>query len=93
MCSVYFGRLCQWQEGGYSQRAAEDVDPAAGTGSGRDARVQAAVPRPVAPLLQPSAPMKPPLMKPRAARVRQKVAGDREHALARRLRLDGVVCG
>lgn len=76
-----------------SERAAEDVDPAAGTSSGRDACVQSTVPRPVAPHLEPSAPMKPPLMKPRAAKVRRKVAGDREHVLARRVCLDAVVCG
>lgn len=92
-CLVDLARVCQGQEGGYEQRAAEDVDPAAGTSSGRDACVQAAAPRPVAPLPRPSAPMKPPRMKLRAARVRRKVAGDREHALARRVLLDGVVCG
>jgi len=76
-----------------SERAAEDVDPAAGTSSGRDARVQSAVPRPVDPHAHFPAPMKPPPMKPRAARVRRKVARDREHVLARRVCLDAVVCG
>lgn len=88
-CAVAGGRL----QPASSERAAEDVDPAAGTSSGRDACSQSAVPRPVAPHLQPSAPMKPPPMKPRAAKVRRKVAGDREHVLARRARLDAVVCG
>lgn len=94
-------RRCLWASSGRdgrlrpasSERAAEDVDPAAGTSSGQDACVQSAAPRPVAPHLRPSAPMKPPLMKPRAAKVRRKVAGDREHVLARRVCLDAVVCG
>lgn len=72
--------------GASSERAAEDVDPAAGTSSGRDACVHT-----VAPHLELPALMGTFLMKP--ARVRRKVAGDREHVLARRARLDAVVCG
>lgn len=76
-----------------SERASEKVNPATGTGSGRDACVRSAGPRAVASHLHPRAPMKPPLMKLLAARVRRKVARDREHVLACRVRLDSVVCG
>lgn len=58
----------------------------------RDVCVHAAVPR--APALPPPlpAPMKPPPMKARAAKVRRKVSGDTEHVLARRARVNRLLC-
>lgn len=76
-----------------SERASVKVRPSAGTSLGRDACVLSAVSGPLVLHLPLLASMKPPLMKARAAKVRRKVAGDTEHVLARRARLDRVVCG
>lgn len=75
-----------------AERSAEDVDPAAGTSIGQVAGVLADLPRQDARHLPSAASMKPRPMTPRGAKVRRK-AGDREHVLARRVRLDAAVCG
>lgn len=75
-----------------AQRSAEDVDPAAGTSIGQVAGVVADVSRQDARYIPSAASMKARPMTPRGAKVRRK-AGDREHVLARRVCLDGAVCG